>query len=154
MFPLVPLSLTLTLLVASTSTLANPINEKRQANVYAGAPISNITVTADNLVQCAQTYIHWSGAVVRYTSRLPSPLARFTDGSQWVICLFVQPPVTLQIATGGLYLPTERLETHEGLYDDGYSWTVTKPEGTGMYFMVSWDWTVLWGRETGRGVLA
>jgi len=41
---------------------------ERQIKVLAGAPVSDISVKADNLVQCAQSTISWSGAVVRRSS--------------------------------------------------------------------------------------
>jgi hypothetical protein len=40
------------------------LSDKRQVKVLAGAPISDIKVSADNLVQCGQSTISWSGAVV------------------------------------------------------------------------------------------
>jgi hypothetical protein len=54
-------------LLLSLSANATPVLEDRQGKVLAGAPISNITVTADNLVQCAESTISWNGAVVSYT---------------------------------------------------------------------------------------
>jgi hypothetical protein len=61
-----------TALLLSTAQ-AVPVNEghelaKRQVHVLAGAPISDISVKADNLVQCAQSTISWTGAVVSVTA--------------------------------------------------------------------------------------
>ncbi|KAJ9108238.1 hypothetical protein QFC19_002486 [Naganishia cerealis] len=79
-------------------------------NILAGAPSSNVSVTADNLVQCAESTISWTGG---------------------------QAPYTLQISTGGFYVPTTALETHSSLSSETYSWKVTQKEGTGMFFLVT-----------------
>jgi hypothetical protein len=48
-----------------------------------------------------------------------------------------QAPYSLSISTGGLYLPSQQLETHPNLNDPTYGWTVTQPSGTGMYFQIT-----------------
>lgn len=48
-----------------------------------------------------------------------------------------QSPYTLEISTGGFYIPTTRLETHSSLSDASYNWKVTQKQGTGMFFLVT-----------------
>ncbi|WVW82964.1 hypothetical protein I302_104980 [Kwoniella bestiolae CBS 10118] len=82
--------------------------EKRIGGVLAGAPVNNITVKADNVVQCSQATISWSGT---------------SSG-----------PVSLSIGQGGYYVGQTTLETHEGITDSSYTWTVTQSEGTSLIF--------------------
>ncbi len=51
----------------------------------------------------------------------------------------LQPPSTLQIATGGLYLQTTVLDTVPSLpgASGSYAWRVTQPAGTGMSFQLT-----------------
>jgi hypothetical protein len=63
------LTTALPLLLATAQAIPTEhLEDKRQIKVLAGAPISNISVKADNLVQCAKSTISWSGAVVRMIS--------------------------------------------------------------------------------------
>ena len=74
-------------------------------------------------------------SIVMQAVRSIKPLAKiFAPGD---IGRYGQAPYSLSISTGGLYLPSKQLETHGGLNDASYQWTVTQPEGTGMYFQVS-----------------
>ncbi|GHJ86356.1 hypothetical protein NliqN6_2758 [Naganishia liquefaciens] len=102
---LLPLSL-----AASSYAAVIDLHARQGPNILAGAPVSNVTVKADNLVQCAESTISWTGG---------------------------QSPYTLQISTGGFYIPTTQLETHSDLSDESYNWKVTQKQGTGMFFMVT-----------------
>ncbi|KAK6903074.1 hypothetical protein I204_07787 [Kwoniella mangroviensis CBS 8886] len=84
--------------------------EKRIGGVLAGAPVNNITVSADNVIQCSQATISWTG----------------TSNS----------PYTLSIGQGGYYVGLTTLETHEGLSDSSFEWTVTQPSGQDLIFEV------------------
>ncbi|WWD01254.1 hypothetical protein V866_008196 [Kwoniella sp. B9012] len=84
--------------------------EKRIGGVLAGAPVNNITVSADNVIQCSQATISWTG----------------TSNS----------PYTLSIGQGGYYVGLTTLETHEGLTDSSFGWTVTQPSGQDLIFEV------------------
>lgn len=102
------------LLFSSSSPAAAIVVLPRQGGggpkVLAGAPTGNITVTASQLVECSTSSITWTGG---------------------------SPPYTLEIATGGYYLPTQEIRTDQGLSEAKDEWVVTEKEGTGMFFQVT-----------------
>lgn len=61
---LLPLSL-----AASSYAAVIDLEARQGPNILAGAPVSNVTVKADNLVQCAESTISWTGGQVRFISR-------------------------------------------------------------------------------------
>ena len=128
------LTTALPLLLTTAQAIPN-LSDKRQVKVLAGAPISDIKVSADNLVQCGQSTISWSGATVSgvnnpHPDLISTPSLTHVNPSP-------QAPYSLSISTGGLYLPSQQLETHPNLNDPSYGWTVTQPSGTGMYFQIT-----------------
>lgn len=105
----------------------------QEIQVLAGAPISDIKIEADNLVQCQTSTIKWTGANVSAVD-----LGDTHFQNRRLTCVpRAQQPVQLVISTGGLYLPTKQLEQHDELSDNSFEWQVTQPEGTGMFFLVS-----------------
>lgn len=120
---LLPLSI-----AASSYAAVIDLQARQGPNILAGAPVSNVTVTADNLVQCAESTISWTGGQVS-----PS----FPRANTIHLTSLPQSPYTLQISTGGFYIPTTQLETHSDLSDASYNWKVTQKEGTNMFFLVT-----------------
>ena len=92
--------------------------------------MNNITVSASNIIQCADATISWTGTAVR-TRLLPFPAILLMRD------LLGQPPVTLMIGIGGYYVGTTPLSTIPSLFNSQYSWTVTQPAGTDLIFQVT-----------------
>ncbi|RSH94019.1 hypothetical protein EHS25_006673 [Saitozyma podzolica] len=78
-------------------------------NVLAGAPITNITVTPSNVVQCSTASISWTGA---------------TD------------PVDLSIGVGGFYVGTTWITTLSSISGGSATWLVDQPSGEDLIFEI------------------
>ncbi|CAD6577898.1 MAG: hypothetical protein TREMPRED_002059 [Tremellales sp. Tagirdzhanova-0007] len=78
--------------------------------ILAGAPVNNITVSADNVLQCSDATISWTGTT---------------------------PPVTLMIGLGGYYVGTTDLITIPDIPTSPYSWAVNQASGVDLIFQVT-----------------
>ncbi|ORX39986.1 hypothetical protein BD324DRAFT_247646 [Kockovaella imperatae] len=83
---------------------------RRDFDSYAGAPVNNITVSADNVVQCSSATVSWTNT---------------------------NPPVDLAIGIGGYYVGTSWLTTIHVDSDDSTSWTVNVASGDTLIFQVT-----------------
>lgn len=72
--------------------------------------VSNITVQANNVVQCSQASVSWTGAV---------------------------DPVTLYIAIGGFYIGDRPIETRSDVYGGSADWLVNVKAGESLHFRVT-----------------
>ncbi|KAI9638091.1 uncharacterized protein MKK02DRAFT_42478 [Dioszegia hungarica] len=96
-------------------TMAAPHQPQERAggaigDVFAGAPISNIVVKADNVAQCQTAYISWTGA---------------------------NDPVSLFIALGGLYVGETPVTTLSEISGGSTTWLVNQPAGKTLEFRVT-----------------
>ncbi|GFZ45671.1 hypothetical protein JCM24511_03399 [Saitozyma sp. JCM 24511] len=78
-------------------------------NVLAGAPITNITVTPSNVVQCSTASISWTGAA---------------------------DPVDLSIGIGGFYVGTTWITTLSSISGGSATWLVDQPAGEDLIFEI------------------
>ncbi|WRT67257.1 uncharacterized protein IL334_004224 [Kwoniella shivajii] len=79
-------------------------------DVLAGGYVNNITVQADNVVQCSQATISWTG----------------TTGS-----------VSLSIGQGGYYVGSTPIQNIDSISSGSYDWEVDQPSGEDLIFQVT-----------------
>ncbi|RXK34647.1 hypothetical protein M231_08098 [Tremella mesenterica] len=89
---------------------AEAIRRKEVGDILAGAPVNNITVSAEGVNQCGDATIGWTGTT---------------------------PPVTLSIGTGGYYVGITPIITLDNISDDSYTWNVNVTQGTDLIFQVT-----------------